>query len=64
MKTSGREGQVGEWCSLWIGYSWLCGGAVVDCCVRGNETLEFIKMEGFRSCVTDSFSKEDDIVLN
>ena len=55
---------MGEWCSLWIGYSWLCGGAVVDCCVRGNETLEFIKMEGFRSCVTDSFSKEDDIVLN
>ena len=53
VRTSGREGQVGEWCSLWIGYSWLCRDRVVGCCVRGNETWGFIKMEGFRSFVTD-----------
>ena len=65
VRTPGGEGQVGECCSLWIGYSWLCRGTVVGCCVRGNETWGFIRSEVFCNCVTDrQLLKKDDISWN
>jgi len=65
VRTPGGEGQVGEWCSLWIGYSWLCRGTVVGFCVRGNETWGFIRSEVFCNCVTDrQLLKKDDISWN